>query len=130
MRFAGYLMAKQVRVQLPTSAVNVALPAFAVACCAAAPCCCGASCAAIDGDLLHAGPKAANPLHTAAAGKWDRRTDTIPLHSPCTAYMQMEQRPLLVLLAKKVITVWSHMQNARQLFTEKCFVWNTSKDKM
>ena len=56
-------------VQLPTSAVNVALPAFAAARRAAAPCCCGAGRAAIDQYLLPAGPTAASPPHTAAAGE-------------------------------------------------------------
>jgi len=67
----AYFSPGQVSVQLPTSAVNVALPAFA----AAAPCCCGAGRAAIDRYHLPAGPKAANPLHAAAADERDRRTD-------------------------------------------------------
>ena len=59
----------QVCVQLPTYAVNVALPAFAVA----APCCCGAGRAAYVRYLLPAGPTAANPPHAAAAGEWERQ---------------------------------------------------------
>jgi len=59
--------------QLPTCAVNVALPAFAATRRAAAPCCCGAGRSAIDRYLLPAGPRAANPSH--AAGERDRRTD-------------------------------------------------------
>jgi len=43
----------------PTYADNVALPTFA---------------AATDRYLLPARPKAANPLHAAAAGEWDRQT--------------------------------------------------------
>jgi len=50
------------------SAVNVAVPAFAAARCAAAPCFCGAGRAANDRYILPVGPTAANPLHTAAAG--------------------------------------------------------------
>jgi len=76
-------------VQLPASAVNAALPAFA----AAAPCCCGA--AAARGcvgqqsiDLLPAGRSAANPPHAAAAiDRWDRHTtDGHRTHRPCSAY--------------------------------------------
>jgi len=77
---------KQVCVQLPTCADNVALPAFAAARRAAAPCCCGAGRAAIDRYLLPAGPTAANLPHAAAAGEWDRRTGTVPFHRPCAAY--------------------------------------------
>ena len=55
---------KQVCVQLPTSAVNVALPAFAAA-----------RRAAIHRYLLPAGPTAANPPRVAAAGERDRQTD-------------------------------------------------------
>ena len=66
---------KQVCVQLPTCADNVALPAFAAERRAAAPCCCGAGRAAIDRYLLPAGPTAANLPHAAAAGEWDRQTD-------------------------------------------------------
>jgi len=66
----------QVCVQLPTSAANVALPAFAAVRRAAAPCCCGA------------GHTAANLPHAAAGGKWNRqtdeRTDTVPLRRPYT----------------------------------------------
>jgi len=65
----------QVCAQLPTSAVNVALPACAAARRAAALCCCGAGRAAISRYLLPAWPTAANPPHAAAAGEWDRRTD-------------------------------------------------------
>jgi len=60
---------EQVCVQLPASAVNVALPAFTAARRAAAPRCCGAGRAAIDRYLLPAGPTAANPPHAAAAGE-------------------------------------------------------------
>jgi len=65
---------KQVCVQLPTCAENVALPAFAAARRAAAPCCCDAGRAAIDRYLLPAGPTAAN------------LPDTVPFHRPCSAY--------------------------------------------
>ena len=64
----------------------MALPAFAATCHAAVPCCCGAGRAAYDRYLLPAGPTAANPSHAAAAGEWDRRTDTVPFHRPCAAY--------------------------------------------
>jgi len=60
---------QQVCVQLPTSAVNVALPAFAAARRAAAPCCCGAGRATIDRYLLSAGRTAANPPRAAPAGE-------------------------------------------------------------
>jgi len=81
-------------VQLPTSAVNVALPLvlrFAAACRAAAPCCCGAGRAAIDRYLLPTGPKQ-QTRHTllqranGADRQTDRQTDTVPLHRPCYAY--------------------------------------------
>jgi len=36
--------------------------------------------AAVDQYLLAAGPTAANPPHAAAAGEWDRQTDTVPFH--------------------------------------------------
>ena len=62
-------------VQLPTSAVNVALPAFAAARRAAAPCCCGTGRAAVDRYRPPAGPTAANPPHASAAEESDRRTD-------------------------------------------------------
>ena len=72
---------EQVCVQLPTSAVNVALPASAaVRRRAAAPRCCGTGRAAIDRYLLAAGPTAANPPHAAAAGERDRQTDG---RTPC-----------------------------------------------
>ena len=49
------------------------------------PCCCAPSpAAAIDRYLLPAGPAAANPPHAAAAvDRWDRQTDSVPLHTPC-----------------------------------------------
>jgi len=78
---------EQVSVQLPTSAVNVALPAFSAARRAAVPCCCGAGRAAIDRYLLPAGPTAANPPHAAAADELYRQTtDTVPLHVDLAAY--------------------------------------------
>ena len=40
--------------------------------------------AAIDRYRLPAGPTAANPPHAAAASEWDRQTDTVPLHRPCS----------------------------------------------
>jgi len=52
--------------------MNTALPASA----AVAPCCCGAGRVAIDRYLLPAGPTAANPLHAAAVGEWDRQKDS------------------------------------------------------
>jgi len=43
--------------------------------------------AAIDRYLLHAGPAAVNPQHAAAAvDNWDRQTDTVPFHRPCSTY--------------------------------------------
>ena len=59
---------KQLRVQLPTSADNVTLLAFADERPAAA---------AVDRYLLPVGPTAANPTAHAAAAidKWDRQTD-------------------------------------------------------
>ena len=89
-----YLFRKQVCIQLPTSAVNVALPTFAAVRRAAAPCCCGACRAAIDRYLLPTGPTAANPPYAAAAVKLNRETDeqtdigtdTVPLHRPCFIY--------------------------------------------
>ena len=67
-----------------TYAENVALPAFAAACHAAAPCCCGSCSAAIDRYLTPAGPTAANPPHAAAAAGngTDGRTETVPFHWP------------------------------------------------
>jgi len=53
----------------------VALPAIAAERRSTVPCCCGARRAAIDRYLLPAEPTAANPLHAAAAGEWDRQTD-------------------------------------------------------
>jgi len=61
---------KQVCVQLPTPADDVALPAFAAARRAAAPLLLTAGRAAIDRCHLVAGPTAANLLR--AAGEWDR----------------------------------------------------------
>jgi len=61
------------------------LPAFAAARRAAAR-------AAIDRYRLPAGPVAANPRHAAAAGEWDRRTDTVPFHRPCCAYYSADNR--------------------------------------
>jgi len=56
---------KSICVQLPTSAVNVALPAFAAG-----------RRAAIDRYLLSAGLTAANPQQRRAAGEYrDRQTD-------------------------------------------------------
>jgi len=75
-------------VQLRMSAVNVPLPAFAVA----APLLLGTQRrAAIDWYILPVGCSAANPPHAAAAvNRWDRqtgrRTDTGPLYRPCSAY--------------------------------------------
>jgi len=65
---------KEVCVQLPMSAVNVTLLAFAAErCVAVGPCC---SCQSIS---PAATPTAANPLY--ADGK-DRQTETVPLHRP------------------------------------------------
>ena len=68
-------LTKQACVQLPTSAVNVALPAFSAARRAAAPCCCGAGHAAIDRYFLPTRLTTANPPHAVAAGEWERQTD-------------------------------------------------------
>jgi len=73
---------KQVCVQLPTSAVNVELPALAVA---------RAGRAAFDRYFLPAGPTAANPLHAAAPREQDRRMDghrTVTQIPLCTPYGQ------------------------------------------
>jgi len=75
--------------QLPTPAANVALPAFAAARRAAAPCCCGAGRAAIDRHLLPTGPgpqQQTRRTQLQRANETDRRTDTVPLHRPCSAY--------------------------------------------
>jgi len=59
-------------VQLPASADNVALPAFAAARHAAARLLLSA---AINRYLLLSGPTAANPQQRSAAGECDRQTD-------------------------------------------------------
>jgi len=67
---------KSICVQLPTSAVNVALPAFAAGRRAATPLPLSAGRAAIDRYLLSAGLTAANPQQRRAAGEYrDRQTD-------------------------------------------------------
>ena len=58
---------KQVCVQLPTYAENVALPTFAAERCAAAPCFCSRS---------------IGPISSVHMGQ----TDTVPFHRPCSAY--------------------------------------------
>ena len=64
---------QQFSVQLPTSASNVTLLAFAAE-----------QSAAVDRYLLLAGPTAANPPHVAAAvDRCDRLTDIVPLRRPC-----------------------------------------------
>jgi len=63
---------QQVGCQLPTSADNVALPAFARRCCSAAV----ADRATIDRYLLPAEPTAANPPRRRAAVGWDRQRNT------------------------------------------------------
>jgi len=60
----------QVCVQLPASAENVALPAFA-----AAQLLLTAGRAAVDRCRLPGRPTAANPLQRRAAAGWDGRTD-------------------------------------------------------
>jgi len=67
--------AQQVCVQLPTSADNVELPAYAAACHAVAQLLLTASRAAIDHYLLPAGPTAANSFATACSGRMMGRTD-------------------------------------------------------
>ena len=64
-------LTRQVCVQPPTPADNVALLAF-TACCGELLL--GAGRAAVDRYLPPAGPTAANPPHAAAAGEWDRQT--------------------------------------------------------
>jgi len=49
-------------------------------------CCCCVDRASIDRYLLPAGPTAANPPHAAAAGEWDKRTDSVPFYRPCSAH--------------------------------------------
>ena len=66
---------KQACLKLPTSADNVALPAFAAECRAAALCCCGAGGAEIDRYLPPIRPTASNPPHADAAGKCDRESE-------------------------------------------------------
>ena len=70
---------EQVCAQLPTSADNVVLLAFAAD-----------RRAAIDRYLLAGGPKAANLQQRRAATGWDRRTDrrtdARQLHRPCSAH--------------------------------------------
>jgi len=66
---------KQVCVQLPAVAVNVTLLTFAP------------ERHAVAAPLLPAKWPATNPLHTAAVvARWERQTDTGPLHRPCYAY--------------------------------------------
>jgi len=60
---------KQVCVQLSTSAENEALPAFAATRHAETRLLLSAGCAAVDRDLLAAGPKAANPHQQRAPGE-------------------------------------------------------------
>jgi len=79
---------KQICVRLPTTANNVALPAFA-----AARLLLTAGLAAIDRHLLPAEPIAANPPQQRAkagrdrqTGQTDRRTDARQLHRPCCVY--------------------------------------------
>jgi len=63
---------KQVCVELPTSAVNVALPAFAAARRAAAPCSCVADRAVIERYLLY---PPSHRIHALVVGEWHRHTD-------------------------------------------------------
>ena len=66
------LRLKQVCVELPTSAVNVALPAFAAARRAAAPCSCVAERAVIERYLLY---PPSHRIHALVVGEWHRQTD-------------------------------------------------------
>ena len=52
--------------------------------------------AAVDLYLLPMRPTAVNPLHAAAvADRWDRQTDTIPLHRPCSTVVSIIHWPNL-----------------------------------
>jgi len=68
---AQQTQSEQVCVQLPTSADNVTLPAFAAVRRAAARLLLGAG----QQSIVHTGPTAANPQLRNAAGEWDRQTD-------------------------------------------------------
>ena len=68
--FSTLTQLKQVCVQLPTSADNVALSTFVAACRAAAR-----LLLSIDQYLLHDGPTAANPQERSAADKCEKQTD-------------------------------------------------------
>jgi len=79
---------QQVRVQLPTSADNVTLFAFAAEPCACAILLQHPTATAIDRHLLPTGPTAANPSHWhAVVHRWDRQTERrctvtqTPLHT-------------------------------------------------
>jgi len=95
---AKFMFYHEVCAQFPMSAVNVALLTFAAAHHAAALCCCGTGRAAINQYPLptRPGPTAANLLHVAAAGKRDRRMDTVPSYRPCSAfYVDSANNPVL-----------------------------------
>jgi len=69
---------QQACIQLPTSAVNVALPTFAAAQNAVAPCCCSAGCAANKQHLLPVGSTVTNLPQCCCSrqmGQTDRQTD-------------------------------------------------------
>ena len=81
------LVKKQVYVQLPTWADNVALPAFAAACHAAEWQAAKHRLCSTDRHCLLDSPTAANLQQWRAAAEcWDRQTDARQLHRPCSAY--------------------------------------------
>ena len=76
-RLVRYPQDQQVCVQLPTSADDVTLPAFAAERSAAARWLPSAGSAAVDRYVLPAWPTAANPQQRRVVAKcWDRQTDT------------------------------------------------------
>ena len=80
---AAFLRNKQVCVQLPVSADNVTLLAFAAERRAAAPLLLSAGRAAIGRSLLAAGPTAANLADRRPSDGTDGPTDARQFHRPC-----------------------------------------------
>jgi len=72
---------EQVCVQLPTSAVSVALPAFVAV--RRSSDCCGAG--RVAEYLLPGGHTAANPPQAAAVGEWDRQSDAQTMLAYCAS---------------------------------------------
>ena len=78
-----YTRQKQVCVQLPPSADNVTLRAFAAERRAALRRCFLEAAAAVDRYCLPAGPTAATSRTLLQTGQTDGQTDTVPLRGPC-----------------------------------------------